>query len=127
MIRYKHDTTEEQFYEFYLKLHSITQNNSDKILTNREVELTTQLLLSENSDPFHGKEREKIMKKLRIGTANFSVLIRSLVRKGILIKIDKQQYEFAYPIKSIKRLYLNHLINPLEIVFEFKKTDNDEL
>lgn len=125
MIRYKRQVTEKEFYKWYLQLYSLNQNSIEHQLTEREIELAAELLASESENPFHGRERTRIMRKMSIKTSNFSVILRALIAKGIIVKRESKDtsrgYEFHKHMMMIKTLYNNELINPLEIRFEFNK------
>jgi hypothetical protein len=125
MIKYKYELSERDFYRFFLRLHSVNQKSKEMRLSDREIEFTSEIMMSEYDDPFHGKARERLMRKMGIKSASFSILISTLIKKGILVRLDKRDYHLAFQVKSIRGLYRNKYVNPLTISFEFKKQEDD--
>lgn len=121
MIRYKHTINKREFFKMFLGMHNINQKHEDLKLTDREVDVMVLLMISEYDDPFHGEGRNEILDELDIKASNFSAYLRTLVKKGVIIKKSQRKFELAYPFMGIIRLYNNKYLNPLEITFEFKK------
>jgi|DEB0MinimDraft_10_1074344.scaffolds.fasta_scaffold24918_5 DNA-binding MarR family transcriptional regulator len=91
MVKFRAKLDDRKFYLFLLKLHGIENIQ----LTEREIQLASYLLASDIY-PFSGRGRRKILKEMGITSANFSILLKGLTKKGVVIKSeDHNDYSFS--------------------------------
>ena len=124
MIKFPVSCDSQDFIRFYLRLWSLKQHDDLK-LTHKEIELATQLICSENENPYHGPERKRIMAKLGMQSANFTVFLKSLIKKGIVNKSGKRDYSVNYHFKHVLDLFYNS--QNINVTYQFKNEEYESL
>lgn len=115
MVKFRAQLEDKKFYLFLLKLHGI----ENEPLTEREVQLASYLLASDIY-PFSGRGRRKILKDMGITSANFSILLKGLTNKGVIIKSeDHNDYSFSTFFDHFRKLWKKN--NKVELGYIIKR------
>lgn len=118
MITYKKNFNEKEFYLFFLKLYSLSQDLVK--LTSYEITLLAEMMIDPNC--IYGKARGELKSKLGWGTAHLSNSIKSLEKKAFIVKTAVKKYTLNYNLTKLKELY-SKTAN-IEILFKITKNDD---